>query len=67
MKNPYIGRWAVNGAGHLGKITGGETDERGDYRYVGENTRGEGWASYVPVILKLEDSKELDALVARAR
>lgn len=64
MNEDFIGRWAINGAGILGKITGGRTDERGVWVYIGEGITGEGWGSRTPILLQVEQGKQLDYVIS---
>lgn len=52
MSEDFIGRWAVNGAGLLGKITDVRTDARGEWVYIGEGITGEDWRSRAPILLQ---------------
>ena len=54
-----IGRWAVNGAGQLGRI---ERIENGIYR--GTNMNGiTNWASMAPMLLNKDDARLIDYMV----
>lgn len=55
-------RWALNGAGRLGRVEGYDGD-----RWHGTDMLGQPWKSMAPILLSIEHSRELDALLARGR
>lgn len=57
-----IPRWALNGAGRLGRVESSD----GQYWY-GTDLLGQPWRSMAPILLSIEHSRELDALLARGR
>lgn len=63
MSEDFIGRWAVNGAGLLGKITDVRTDARGEWVYIGEGITGEDWRSRAPILLQVEQGNQLDYVI----
>ena len=57
-----IGRWAINGAGQLGRINGLALGDGGQQYYVGTTLDDYPWVSACPEVVDRRQGEFLDAI-----